>query len=148
MFNRQASWIVVLLVFLLFFSACSMVKEYKQKDDFSTKSEDFVLRMQWEKFSGAALHFKQELRESFIERFEALDMLKVTNVALSRVTSEFEGTTIRKVTHYTLEYYLLNELKVYEEKVKLVWELSPETEDKDSYWRIVSPFPELEVEKK
>ena len=148
MFNRQASWVVVLLAFLLLFSACSMVKEYKQKDDFNTKSEDFVLRMQWGKFSGAALHFKQELREPFIERFEALDMFKVTNITLSRVTSEFEGTAERKVTHYTLEYYLLNELKVYEEKVKLVWELSPETEDKDSYWRIVSPFPELKVEKK
>jgi hypothetical protein len=37
---------------------------------------------------------------------------------------------------------------VHKEKIRIIWELAPEGVDTGAYWRIVEPFPELEVEKK
>ena len=147
MCNKLLSAIVVLLV-VLSVSACSSVKEYQAEDDFSKKTEDFVLRMKWNDFIGASLHFKGDLREEFLERFEDWDTLKVSEVTMSRVKSELDGDTARKITYYRFEYYLLTEMTVHKEKIELIWELSAKSDDKGAYWRIVEPFPELEIEKK
>ncbi len=145
---RLSLGIVALLAMSLLVSACSVIKEYQQKDDFSTKSNDFILRMQWGKFVGASLHFQEDLREPFLERFENRDDFKVTEFSLSRMTTEFDGELERKIALYELEYYLLTDMKLHKEKFKLVWELAAATKEKSAYWRIVTPFPELEIEKK
>ena len=146
--NRLSFGIVALLVLSLVVSGCSMLQEKHERDDFSTKTEDFMLRMQWGKFVGASLHFHEELREPFLARFEDWDDFRVTEIVLSRMTTEFVDGTERKTTHYQLEYYLMTDLKVHKEKIKIVWELAPKNEGVDSYWRIVTPFPELIVERK
>lgn len=140
--------IVTLLVISLLLSACSMVQKEKQKDDFNKKTEDFVMRMQWNDFVGASLHFQADLREPFLERFEDWDALKVTDVSLSRVKSELDGEIERKTAFYWFEYYLLTDMKLRKQKIRVVWELSAESENKGAYWRIVEPFPELEATKK
>ncbi len=146
--NRLSCGIVAVLMLSLFFSGCSAVKEYEAKDDFNKKTEDFVLRMQWSDFIGVSLHFQEDLREEFLERFDDWDTLKVTEITVSRIKSELDGDTQRKIAYYWLEYYLLNEMKVHKEKIEIVWEMAPKGEAKGSYWRIVEPFPELEVTKK
>ena len=145
---RLSFGIIALLVLSLSLCACSMVKEKQQKDDFNKKTEDFTLRMQWGDFVGVSLHFQEDLREGFLERFEDWETLKITNVETSRVESELDGAIERKIAHYKLEYYLLTDMKVRKQKIEIVWELAPETDKKGSYWRIVKPFPTLEAEKK
>ena len=146
--NRLSFGIVALLVLSLVVSGCTLLQKKREKDDFSTKTEDFMLRMQWEKFVGASLHFQEDLREPFLARFEDWEDFRVTEIALSRMTTEFVDGTERKTTYYQLEYYLMTDLKVHKEKIKIVWELAQQIEDSDSYWRIVTPFPELIVERK
>ena len=148
MSSRLLSGVVLLLLVVFSFSACNTVKDYEIKDDYETKSEDFVLRMKWSDFVGASLHFKDDLRENFLERFEDWDELKVADIVMSRTKSELDGDTQRKIADYKLEYYLLNKMVVHKEKVQIIWELAPEGPDTGAYWRIVEPFPELEVEKK
>jgi hypothetical protein len=148
MVKRRSTGLIALLVILLMLCACSMIKAQKQKDDFSTKNEDFMLRMKWNKFTGAALHFQKDLREPFLVRFEALEDLRMTDFVVSRTMAEIDGETERVDVNYAFEYYLLSEMKVYKQKIKLDWELTAETDDRDSYWRIMTPFPELEVENK
>ena len=148
MSSRLLSGVVLLFLVIFSFSACSTVKDYEINDDYETKSEDFVLRMKWSDFIGASLHFKDDLREDFLERFEDWDELKVADIVMSRTKSEMEGDTQRKIADYKLEYYLLNEMKVHKEKIQIIWELAPEGADTGAYWRIVEPFPELEVAKK
>lgn len=140
--------ITTLLVLSLSLAACSMVKKQQQKDDFNKKTEDFSLRLKWGDYVGLSLHFQESLREGFLERFEDWDTLKVTNVEAARVESELDGAVERKIAHYRLEYYLLTDMKVRNEKIEIVWELAPESANKGSYWRIVKPFPTLEAEKK
>jgi hypothetical protein len=148
MLYRLSSGIVALLVFLLLVSACSMVKEQNQKDNFNRKNKDFVLRMQWGKFVGASLHFRQNLREPFLERFEDWADFKVTDINIARMSSVQDGTVERRTVYYNLEYYLLTDMRVRKEKIKMVWALQSKADDKATYWRIVTPFPELEVEGK
>ncbi len=146
--KRRSFVIVTLLVLSLLVSGCSLLQKKHEQDDFSTKTEDFMLRMQWGKFVGASLHFQEDLREPFLARFEDWDDFRVTDIELSRMTTEFVNGTERKSTYYLLEYYLMTDLKVHKEKIKIVWELAPQNENFDSYWRIVTPFPELIVERK
>ena len=148
MLNRLLTGVAIFLVTAISLSACNTVKDYEIKDDYETKSEDFVLRMKWSDFIGASLHFKDDLREDFLERFEDWDELKVADIVMSRTKSELEGDTQRKIADYKLEYYLLNKMVVHKEKIQIIWELAPEGVDTGAYWRIVEPFPELEVEKK
>ena len=146
--NRLSFGIIAVLVLSLLISACSAAKDYQEKDDFNTKTEDFIVRLQWQDFIGLSLHFREDLREDLLERFEDWDTLKVSSVTTSRVMSELDGTTERKIAYYWLEYYLLTEMKVHKEKIKIVWELAPVEGNVASFWRIVEPFPELEVKKK
>ena len=148
MLKRLSFGIVVVLALSLLFSACSTMKDYQEKDDFNEKTEDFAMRMLWQDFVGVSLHFDEDLREAFLERFEDWDTFKVTEMKLSRATSELDGEVERKTVHYKLEYYLLTDMVVRKEKINLVWELSPEIDEQQTFWRIVEPFPELEAEKK
>jgi hypothetical protein len=148
MLHRLSSVLIAMLVLSLLVSACGMMKKKSQKDDLSKKNADYVLRMKYGKFVGASLHYKQDLREPFLERFEDWDTLKVADFSLARLSSEFDGKTARKTAYYTMEYYLLTDMKLRKQKVKLVWELPPEIKGKSSNWRIVNQFPELEGEKK
>lgn len=147
MFDRLLSVLIVVLV-LLSVSACSTVEDYQKKDNYNEKTEDFVLRMKWSDFIGASMHFQEDLREEFLDRFDDWETLKVSEIRMSRTKSELDGAIERKIAIYYMEYYLLTEMKVHKEKIKIIWELAPLEEDKGSYWRIVEPFPELEVEKK
>jgi hypothetical protein len=104
--------------------------------------------MQWGKFVGASLHFRQNLREPFLERFEDWSEFKVTDINIARMSSEQDGTVERRTVYYNLEYYLLTDMRVHKEKIKMVWEIQSKVDENATYWRIVTPFPELEVEKK
>jgi hypothetical protein len=145
---RLSFGIVALLALSLLVSACSIVREQNQKDSFERKNKDFVLRMQWSKPVGVSLHFQQDLREPFLERFEDWSEFKVTDINIARMSSEQDGTVERRTVYYNLEYYLLTDMRVHKEKIKMVWELQSKTGDNATYWRIVTPFPDLEVERK
>ena len=57
MSSRLLSGVVLLLLVVFSFSACNTVKDYEIKDDYETKSEDFVLRMKWSDFVGGFAAF-------------------------------------------------------------------------------------------
>ena len=111
------------------------------KDDFTKKNENFMQQVRWLKFSGAALHFEEDLREEFMERFEDVDDLKVTSFRISRVKAEVPGKVV--AVHYELEYYRLPSVTVRKERFPLNWELRSSGRKELDYWRIVDPFPEL-----
>jgi len=130
----------MMLVFMLVLvSACAMLPTHK--DDLHEKSDDFMLRVRWLDFPGAALHFEGEDRQAFIEQFEDIDDLKVTSFTMARIDVEVPE---EKVTiHYRLEYYMLPSATIKKKRFSLDWEQLPSKGPNSAYWRIVEPFPEL-----
>ena len=134
---------IMLVVSLVMIAACSALPNHK--DDFAKKNDDFMLRVRWLDFAGAALHFEGETRQEFIERFDDVDDLKVTAFSMARLDLDVPQ---EKVTaHYRLEYYILPSATVQKKRFSLIWEQQPveasgQTSDK-VFWRITQAFPEL-----
>ena len=125
---------------LVLTAACSVLPTYK--DDFTKKNEDFILRIRWLDFAGASLHFENEIRTEFVERFEDVDDLKVTEFSIARI--DIDAPKEKVTVHYRLEYYLLPSATIKKERFPLTWEKQPGDEQGKAYWRITDPFPELD----
>ncbi|PLY00803.1 MAG: hypothetical protein C0623_06580 [Desulfuromonas sp.] len=130
---------LLLVLLLVLLSACSMMPNHK--DDFTKKNEDFMLRVRWLDFQGASLHFSEELRADFLERFNDVDDLKVTNFTMTRL--DIDAPNDQVVVHYLLEYYKLPSVTLSKKRFSLAWEEQASGGMKFAYWRIVEPFPEL-----
>jgi len=130
----------MMLVFMLVLvSACAMLPTHK--DDLNKKNDDFMLRVRWLDFPGAALHFEGEDRQEFIEQFEDVEDLKVTHFTMARIDVDVPE---EKVTiHYRLEYYVLPSATIKKKRFSLTWEQQASGMPNSAYWRIVEPFPEL-----
>ena len=134
---------IMLVVSLVMITACSALPNHK--DDFAKKNVDFMLRIRWLDFPGAALHFEGEARQEFIERFDDVDDLKVT--AFSMVRLDVDVPQEKVTAHYRLEYYILPSATIQKKRFSLTWEQQPindsgQTADK-VFWRITQAFPEL-----
>ena len=111
------------------------------KDDLGKKNDDFMLRVRWLDFPGAALYFNDELGKEFVTRFSEADDLKITAFTMSRVDVDVPQ---EKVTiHYLLEYYMLPSASVKKKRFSLTWEQMPASVAGEELWRITEPFPEI-----
>lgn len=129
--------LVVSLVVLV--AACAMLPTHK--DDLGKKNDDFMLRVRWLDFPGAALYFEDEFGKEFVERFAEEDDLKITAFTTSRVDVDVPQ---EKVTiHYLLEYYILPSVSVKKKRFSLTWEQLPAPVAGEELWLITEPFPEI-----
>ncbi len=130
----------MMLVFIfVLVSACAMLPTHK--DDLNKKNDDFMLRVRWLDFPGAALHFDGEDRQDFIEQFEDVEDLKITSFTMARIDVDVPEEKV--AIHYLLEYYILPSVTIKKKRFSLAWEQQPGGAPGTSYWRIVEPFPEL-----
>ncbi len=130
---------MIMVAFLVMTSACAMLPTHK--DDFTKKNEDFMLRVRWLDFPGASLHFDQEYRQEFVERFEDSDDLRITSFTMARI--DINVPEEKATVHYRLEYYMLPSATIEKKKFSLTWEQPVVDSSGKAYWRITEPFPEL-----
>ena len=129
--------LLVMVVFLV--AGCAMLPTHK--DDLTKKSDDFTMRVRWLDFPGASLHFDEEFRQEFIDRFVDADDLKITRFDATRIDVDVPQ---EKVTiHYLIEYYILPSATVKKKRFSLAWEQIPSGVAGESFWRIMESFPEL-----
>jgi|GEM_PF-5347553 len=129
-------WLSLVAVSFLILG-CSMLPDHK--DDFTKVNEDFMLRMRWHDIVGASKSFAPEPQEEFLNRFEALDDLKVMDFTAARSEAGVEIGLEWKKVHYLMEYHFLPSLSVKQKRFTLRWEKAGEA----GAWTIVEPFPDL-----
>jgi len=134
---------IMLVVSLVMMAACSALPNHK--DDLAKKNDDFMLRVRWLDFPGAALHFEEDIRPEFIEQFDDVDDLKVT--AFTMVRLELDVPQEKVTAHYRLEYYILPSATIQKKRFSLTWEQQPVSVSGKAagkaFWRITQAFPEL-----
>lgn len=119
-------------VFLLLLTGCAAV--HPSGESLHAASHDFLLRLRWQDYPGAARHLAEEERGAFLGRFLHLGDLRITDVRLDGVDLSPEGD--RAVSHVTVEYYLLPSPVVKTLPLRQEWVRHP-----SAGWQIVTPVP-------
>ena len=120
-------------------AACAMLPTHK--DDLGKKNDDFMLRVRWFDFPGAALYFDDEPGQEFIERFAEEEDLRITAFTTTRV--DVKGPQDSVTIHYLLEYYILPSASVKKKRFTLTWEQVAAPLAGEEQWHIAEPFPEI-----
>lgn len=101
---------------------------------------DFVQRLRWRDFAGAARHLEEPCRQEFLDRFGAIEDLDIADVRVLRVTPLGEDRTEILLE---MEYFRLPSPRLEKLRVQQLWEREPGEGYRRGVWRIVTPFPPL-----
>ena len=139
MVNRShLRFIAVWLVTLELLGCATMMRPVEL---FPMGNEDFVRRLRWLDYPGAAQHMVEEVREDFLERFADNEDLRIVDFGTERIEFSADGRQV--VVWHTLEYYLLPSATVKKERIRLEWEFREENKLFPGTWLITTEFPQL-----
>ncbi|HKI52198.1 MAG TPA: hypothetical protein VJ995_09000 [Geothermobacteraceae bacterium] len=138
--NRNYCWLVSLLLLL---AGCGMFPSKIMSPDsqFAQVQDDFMQRLRWRDFQGAAQYFSETHRESFLQHFRESDDLNITDVRL--LTTEYAADDERMETEVEVEYFLLPSVTVKTFRFEQQWGFFRSGEKLPGKWRITSHFPEF-----
>lgn len=129
-------------VLLLMLGGCSLTdKVVTPENQFVRVQDDFMQRLRWKDYQGAARHFSEENREAFLQQFRRADDLNVTDVRL--VSLEYQAQEQQMQTEIEIEYFLLPSATVKTFRVEQQWHYFHDSQSATGEWRITSLFPEF-----
>lgn len=135
MVTTVARGLLILTAAVLLLSCGMVVRPAKE---FSDASQDFMARLRWKDYNGAAGHLTEEHRSDFLERFSQAGDLNIVDVHLESV--DFSGEN-RAETWTVLEYYLLPSAAVKTFRLRQEWSYEGGDRYRPGVWRIITPFP-------
>lgn len=124
---------------VFFFSGCAGLNEMSAQESFEGAQRDFLQRLRWQDYSGAANYFSAEQRPSFLTEFLDQKDLHITDVRSVGLDSSDEGLAAKQTVD--LEYYALPSLRVRDFRFTLDWSYICEKNNQTGDWKIVNPFP-------
>ena len=128
---------VLLLVLAL--TACALINPpAKQR---KAALDDFMYALRWQLHLEASQFFTRDHRRAYLEQFEGLKDLTITDVRLKRVNQSAEGR--RAEVSLEVDYYLLPSATLKTLTVDQTW-VYFETADADNNgYLITTPFPKF-----
>ncbi len=136
---RARPFVLFVLTLTLALSACALLNPpAKQR---KAALEDFVYALRWQRYPEASQFFVREQRRGFLDYFEELKDLNITDVRLKRVDQSAEER--RAEVRLEIDYYLLPSVTLKTLNVEQTW-VYFETADADSNgYLITTPFPKF-----
>jgi len=136
---RARPFVLFVLTLTLALSACTLINPpAKQR---KAALEDFVYALRWQRYPEASQFFVHAQRRAFLDYFESLKDLNITEVRLKRVDQSAEER--RAEVRLEVDYYLLPSATLKTLNVDLTW-VYFETADADSNsYLITTPFPKF-----
>ena len=135
----RACLIIVLFGFGL--AACGLDKLVHPPAAHGREALDaFVLAMQLEEFSAAAVHLTPNNREAFLEQFATLE--KDLHIVDTRITKMVIGAEGRRADVFLeMDYYLLPSVTVKTFRFDHTWIYDEASGHMPARYQIVTPFP-------
>lgn len=125
------------LLVLLALTGCGMLA--RPQADFATAIDNFTQRLRWLDLIDAAQYIQPEYRDAFLDRFEAIDGLHLTEV---RYQVRNRGKNALEVeTQLEIDYYLLPSVSIQTRRLRLAWHYVGGDRWHPGLWQIVGPFP-------
>jgi hypothetical protein len=111
----------------------------KPESQFLSPQDDFMQRLRWRDYQGAAKHFTEPHREGFLQQFRGSGDLNVTDVRLESARYVAEGERMETVV--VVEYFMLPSVAVKTFRLEQQWTYFREEEKQSGEWLITSVFP-------
>jgi len=134
--------LVLLGVLLLVVGGCATLspETHNPEESFVVSNDDFMKRLRWKDFSGAAKYFDAEEGKLFREQLRPLEKdLNITDVRLD--SAEFQAADKTMETWLIIDYFLLPSNTLRDFRFKLQWSYLEVGGKSPGIWRISSPFP-------
>ncbi|HKI50621.1 MAG TPA: hypothetical protein VJ995_00980 [Geothermobacteraceae bacterium] len=142
MIRRQKMWIRVVLMLLFCLVGCSLPSKVVQPESqFVRAQDDFMQRLRWKDYQGAAKHFTEPLQDGFLQQFRNADQLNVTDVSLQH--AKYLAETEQMESEVAVEYFLLPSATVKTFCFEQQWTYFRSGEKLTGEWRITSLFPQF-----
>jgi hypothetical protein len=125
-----------LLLLLLCLAACAPVLKSNPAESFGDTHKEFAKRLVWQDYASAASFMGNEFRKDFQDKFPERGDIRVLEIRPEGVEFE-EPDQSRAVSWSSIEYYRLPSNTLKNLKLRLEWE------QRNTGWKIVSPFPDL-----
>ena len=121
--------------------SCSMPMMEKG-NQLEVSVRDYLQRLRWKDFYGAAVFMKEEYREDFLTRMKGIEGLHLVNVTLIHMEPGNKQDEYQTVA--TIEYYILPSLVLKEKELRQNWVIfKADSWGSMAAWMIDSPFPEF-----
>jgi hypothetical protein len=140
MSTRQKKLYGCLGLLLLCLAGCALSSQVvSPESQFLKTQDDFMQRLRWRDYQGAAKHFTEPHQAGFLQQFRQADDLNVTNVRLESAKYAAEGEQMATVV--AVEYFLLPSATLKTYRLEQQWSYFREHENLPGEWRITSLFP-------
>jgi hypothetical protein len=139
MVNRSVLRCVAVWFTTLCLLACAAV--LRPVEVFPARNEDFVKRLRWLDYQGAAQHMDETVRKDFLERFSDNEDFRVVDFYVDQIEFRDDGRQV--IVWHMLEYYVLPSATVKKERIRLEWKFHEENKLLPGAWLISSEFPQL-----
>lgn len=135
---KPLTMVATLLALIL--AGCALTdKVVTPENQFVRVQDDFMQRLRWKDYQGAARHFSEANREAFLQQFRQADDLNVTDVRLESL--EYQAENQQMQTEIVIEYFLLPSATVKTFRVEQQWHYFHDEQSATGEWRITSHFP-------
>lgn len=129
----------LLFALILALTACTLLNPpAKQR---KTALEDFMYALRWQRYPEASQFFVREQRQGFLDQFEALKGLNITDVRLKRVDQSAEDR--KAEVRLELDYYLLPSATLKTLQVNQTWVFFETADTDNNGYLITTPFPKF-----
>lgn len=104
---------VLFLLVLLLTAGCGLADTMNKRQagkDFIDANRNYMLKLRWSDYPGAAMAYQPELRQTFVDRFRTYTNIRITDVETLQATPDLEKG--EALVNYRLEFYRLNKAQV------------------------------------
>jgi hypothetical protein len=129
-------WLVAALLVLL--AGCA--PPVGTTEELTPAGRDFLQRLRWKDYQGAAVYLLPEHRQEFLGSFAAQEQLYITDVQLEQVEGTASG---QGITRGVIEYYRLPSVSVRKFRFHLDWTYVGGGRLQVGSWQISTPFPAI-----
>jgi hypothetical protein len=138
--QKKRCWCLGFLLFCLVGCALSS-QVVSPENQFLKTQDDFMQRLRWRDYQGAAKHFTEPLQAGFLQQFRRPEDLNVTDVRLE--SAKYLADQEQMETVVVVEYFLLPSATLKTFRLEQQWAYFRDHKNLPGEWRITSLFPEF-----
>lgn len=129
----------VILILPLFFLFLGCSQKIDLGPGYAKTSNEFLRVLRWQEYGAASVFLREDIRQEFIDRFEALDDVYFVDAVYRRTELNAKAGTAS--AELVIDYYQLPSTRVRQWHWQLDWVLLPVDTSQPGTWQLVSPPP-------
>ena len=135
LFRKGGAGLLALILIGLTGCGLATMNQRQAGKDFIDANRGYMIKLRWSDYPGAAMAYRPDLREPFVERFRGLTNIRITDVQTLQASPDVEKGEAE--VRYRMEFYRLNKATIKTYDWSQNWLMN-----EDGDWQLDEPFPE------